>query len=224
MKEPIAWNTYIASYLWGTILETRSSKYNPTLEVWLINGKKILNAARANYSYGSLHKVFQKTFRSIKLKNKKPQSILVLGFGAGSIASIVYDELKLNCKITGIEIDATIIELAKRHFDINRFENLNVHCEAAEEFVQHCTDKYDVICVDIFNDMTVPASIETESFLMSLKNCLNPKGTLVFNKIVDSKNKQKTFLDLKEKISKVFGNLDVIRLNGTNRVLLAINT
>ena len=41
MKEPIAWNTYIASYLWGTILETTASKYNPTLEVWLINGKKI---------------------------------------------------------------------------------------------------------------------------------------------------------------------------------------
>ena len=224
MKEVIAWNTYIASYLWGTILETTSSKYNPTLEVWLINGKKTLNAARANYSYGSLHKVFRKTFCTIKLKYKNPKSILVLGFGAGSIASIVYDELKLSCKMTGVEIDPTIIELAKRHFDLNRFENLSIHCEAAEEFVQHCTNSYDVICVDIFNDMTVPVSVETETFLASLKKCLNSNGTMVFNKIVDSKNKQKTFLDLKDKISKVFGNIDVIRLNSTNRVLVSSNT
>ena len=44
-----------------SILKTKS-EFNSSLEVTVENGKLVLNSANANYSYGSLFKIFKKAF------------------------------------------------------------------------------------------------------------------------------------------------------------------
>ncbi len=63
----------LKSYLGGYLIANYHSPLNGTLEVAYTNGKLILNAEHANYSYDTLHHVFRKALRKLPLRNK-PQS------------------------------------------------------------------------------------------------------------------------------------------------------
>src|SRR5689334_22906267 len=47
------------SYLVKRIVDSRSTPHNPLLEVVLVNGRHVLNGRSVNYSFGSLHRVFE---------------------------------------------------------------------------------------------------------------------------------------------------------------------
>jgi hypothetical protein len=40
-------------------VSSRESKFNGSLKVMIVNGKKILNTQNANYSFGSLHRIMR---------------------------------------------------------------------------------------------------------------------------------------------------------------------
>ncbi|MBE9480460.1 MAG: hypothetical protein IMY69_02060, partial [Bacteroidetes bacterium] len=94
MKFPDNIKVFIKSFFDDKTIEKTSSQINPYLEIKKEKGKYILNSKNVNYSYGGLHKAFQKIFRKINLKEEKIKNVLILGFGAGSIASILLDEYK----------------------------------------------------------------------------------------------------------------------------------
>ncbi len=52
------------------IISRRESLYSNNLSVVLVNGKKVLNARRVNYSHGSLHKIMR--FALEKAEFKRP--------------------------------------------------------------------------------------------------------------------------------------------------------
>ncbi|MCU0399207.1 MAG: hypothetical protein MUC73_14035, partial [Cyclobacteriaceae bacterium] len=53
----------LISYVSGTLVEKRSSAISGELEVWFQNGRYVLHSPDANYSYDTLHRVFQKAFK-----------------------------------------------------------------------------------------------------------------------------------------------------------------
>ena len=83
----------IASYFYPIILKTYRSGINGTLEVTLSNGKKILDTARSNYSYGSVQRILTKGLIGIHFNNNI-NSILVLGLGGGSIVQTIRTAFK----------------------------------------------------------------------------------------------------------------------------------
>jgi hypothetical protein len=50
------------SYISGSIIEKRTSAVSGQLEVWYQFGTHVLHSPEANYSYDTLHTVFQKAF------------------------------------------------------------------------------------------------------------------------------------------------------------------
>ncbi len=163
------------------MVEESSSLHNDKLIVAIQDGKYVLNTQNANYSFGSLHRVFQKAFKIIRLKERNFSSCLLLGGGAGSIPSILYKELGLNISTTVVEIDKEVIRLGKKYFKLGDYPNLTIINEDAFVFVSNTTETYDLIAIDIFKDVMVPERFISLVFFDNIKKRLTPNGVVIFN-------------------------------------------
>jgi spermidine synthase len=209
----------LLSYLYPVIIEKTSGPFNPVLEVTIENGKYVLNAAHANYSFGSLHFIFNKAFQTIKIGERGLKNVLLLGLGGGSVPVLLFEEFKMNCHITAIEIDEKVIELAKKYFNIQRFQHLEIICEDAFDYVRHCNKKFDLIISDIFIDNKVPEKIESKEFLLTIKKLMQKDSIFLFNKIPGIENGIESFNLLQKNVTTIFGEFEIIAV-GENKVLV----
>lgn len=182
------------------------------------DGKYVLNATNANYSFASLHRVFKQAFKKINLSKKDVKSILVLGCGAGSIPNIIFKELALNPSIDAVEIDKKVIELANKYFGLNQYKNLNVIIDDAINHVETTNKKYDLICIDIFNGINVPDAILTQQFLSQVRNCLNENGEVLFNFVAHNHETKKKTKEIESLLLSLFSNQETFKIEGINRV------
>lgn len=195
---------WLFSFLYPVIIQKDQSDVNSVLETTLENGKLVLNAANANYSYGSLYRVFIKALLSFNINIKNKKKILVLGMGGGSVVKFLFKN-KSQAQLDAVEIDRKIISIAKEMFDLAPTDRLNIYATDAIEFTQKCTEKYDLILIDIFIDDVVPEFCFSETFWKSLQNICLPTCDIVFNASMNH-NSQKhnleslRLLNIKEKI------------------------
>ena len=210
------------SYVNRITVEKTASKYNKKLVVAIQDGKYVLNATNANYSFASLHRVFQKAFHKIKLQEKNINSILVLGCGAGSIPKIVYKEMGLNPIIDAVEIDEKVIEFGNKYFGLNQYKNLNVIIADAITYSKTTTKKYDLICVDVFDGIHVPKEILTQQFLSQVKSCLTEKGELLLNYVAHNYETKKQVVEIENLFESLFSKSITYKLEGINRMFYAV--
>jgi spermidine synthase len=175
----------IISYFYPINLHKTTSAISKSLEVTLVNGQVVLDSLNTNYSYGSLQRVLRKGLLSIGFENIKPMNhILVLGVAGGSVIKTLVNEIGYQGKITGIELDEKVIDLANEHFGLNQIKNLNIIHHEAFEFVLKTKLKYDLIIVDIFQDTTMPGFLFENFFKNRLTEILNMKGYILFNTMI----------------------------------------
>ncbi len=160
------------------------SDYNKVLEVQKVNGKFVLDSAKANYSYGSLQKAFQFAFQQLELKNFFPKKILMLGLGAGCVLEILenYFPQKIY-EVTAIEIDPLVVEISQKYFNIQRFENLKIHIVDAQNFIEDSQEFYDFIIVDLFIDLHIPEFLWETSIIHKLQKMTYKNGAILINTI-----------------------------------------
>lgn len=176
----------IISYIWP-FTRTVKSTINGTLEITLMNGKKVLDSENANYSYGLLQKVL--AFGLSKTGNIDPTAdILLLGMGAGCVLESIKKMLVHTGKITAVEIDPTVIEIAKSEFAIERFAPLEIVQSDALAFVNNCPKQFDLIIVDLFIDEKVPERFYSTDFWNKVSALLKLKGNVIFNAGISMKN------------------------------------
>gem|GEM_PF-265847 len=210
------------SFIMGRVVEQTQSEINPCLEIAHRNGKYMLKSEKAIYSYGTHQKVFEAEFRRIKLKERKTDDVLILGFGAGSIASSLLIKYKMKCNITGVEKDSQVIDLGRKYFDIHKFPNTEIFCADAYDFMMDNHKLFDLIIVDVYLDKLVPEKIETEKFICQLKNSLKNKGLVIFNKLIFDKESEKSSKKLYDTFSRVMGRVEYhkIQKQYTNLMLV----
>lgn len=213
---------HIVSYLYPLVIEQRIGKVNPYLEVNLVNGKYRLDTSKVNYSYGSLYKIFDQTFHKFNLNASEVKNVLILGFGAGSVASLLREKYNIESELTGVEKDEVVINLAHKYFDIDRFRNLELICEDAYTFVQTCNKNFDVIIVDLFIDDQVPKCFHEKEFLKQVNQLLLHHGILFFNTIVNTQKQKAEFNELAANMEEIFGHSLTYRLtrDGANNYIL----
>lgn len=175
----------ILSYAWP-VTKQISSKINGTLEITWFNGKKLLDSKNANYSYGPLQKVL--TYGLSKINILPDTNILLLGLGGGSIIQPLRKQFNSNGKITAVEIDPVVIDIAQSEFNVSSSNNLEIVCANALSFVKKCENKYGLIIVDIFVDTEVPKDFYLFNFWNALVKILKPNGTILFNAGINLKN------------------------------------
>ncbi|MBD3723931.1 MAG: fused MFS/spermidine synthase [Flavobacteriaceae bacterium] len=173
------------SYILPIKIYQKKSKVSKNLEITWNNGQLVLDSENTNYSYGSLQRILRKGLKYIgytRIQNFN--SVLVLGVAGGSVIKTLVEEVKFKGKITGVEIDKDVVEIANNFFQLNKIEHLNIVVDDAFEFVLKTKEKYDLIIIDIFQDTTMPNFLFEDFFIQRIKFLLNVNGFILFNTMV----------------------------------------
>ncbi len=180
----------------------KKSKLSKTLEVTWNNGELVLDSENTNYSYGSLQRILRKGLKYIGFERiKNFENILILGVAGGSVIKTLVDELKFKGKITGVEIDKDIVEIANQYFKLDEIKNLELIVDDAFEFVLKTKEKYDLIIIDIFQDTTMPNFLFEDFFINRINFLLKNEGFILFNTMVISEKDRIRNLDYKKKFN-----------------------
>ncbi|CAM3596373.1 hypothetical protein FLSA109164_06055 [Flavobacterium saliperosum] len=172
----------ILSYFIPINIHQKNSEINKSLEVTWANGQLVLDSKNTNYSYGSLQRILRKGLHYIGFERIRGfKNVLVLGVAGGSVIKTLVDEIKFKGQITGVELDANVIEIANNYFGLNEIPNLEIVIDDAFEFVLKTKTKYDLIIIDIFQDTKMPNFLFEDFFINRINFLLNVNGFILFN-------------------------------------------
>lgn len=177
------------SYFIPINVHQKNSAVSKSLEVTWNNGELVLDSKSTNYSYGSLQRILRKGLKYIGFERiRNFENILVLGVAGGSVIKTLVDEIKFKGKITGVEIDSAVIDIANSYFELDKIPNLEIVIDDAFEYVLKTKLKYDLIIIDIFEDTTMPNFLFQDFFIQRINFLLNLNGFILFNTMVINTN------------------------------------
>jgi len=172
----------LLSFLLPIKVHEKKSVYNKNLEVTWNNGRLVLDSENTNYSFGSLQRVLKKGLKYIGYERiKNFESILVLGVAGGSVIATLKNEIQFEGKITGVEIDPTVVDLANQYFGLKEYDNFEIVIDDDFEYVLKTKEKYDLIVIDIFQDTVMPNFLFEDFFINRINFLLNINGFILFN-------------------------------------------
>ena len=179
---------YWLSFVWEQSLETTASDHNEYLEVCLVHGRLQLVAEDAIYSFGDYYLNFRKTFEVFDFTRLPERaSVLVLGLGLGSIPELLEKYIGMpEYSYVAVEIDAVIIDLASRYSLPDLASPVEVVEADALAFLAVDGRQFDLICVDVFQDATIPDHLDGVDFIGLCRKRLRPGGALLYNRLASS--------------------------------------
>lgn len=178
----------------------RKSTISDSLEVTWNNGELVLDSKNTNYSYGSLQRILKKGLKYIGYERiRNYENVLVLGVAGGSVIKTLVGDIKFKGKITGVEIDPEIVEIATTYFKLNEIDNLELVVEDAFEFVLKTKTHYDLIIIDVFQDIIMPNFLFEDYFIQRINFLLNVNGFILFNTMVINEQNRVRNIDYKKK-------------------------
>ncbi len=196
MKQP--WWKILLSYFWEWPIETISSDEHEMLQVLLIQGQYQLVSPNAIYSYGDLYTNFLRAFKKLKMESWSGKNILVLGLGLGSIPLMLEKKFGRKFQYTIIEFDEAVIHLAQKYTLKHLQSPIEVIHADALAFIDQTSQKFDMICMDIFFDDTIPSQFESVEFLKNISELISANSYLLYNRLAlnqADRNKSQAFFD-----------------------------
>ena len=131
----------------------------------------------------------------------KCENILILGMGTGTYARQClryFDQVK----VTGVEIDEKITALSKKWFDAP--EAAQVIAYDGRAYLDAVTDRFDVIMVDAYQDITIPFQMSSVEFFQKVQDHLEEGGVMVVNLNMKSEAEDSIGAYLGDTICQVF--------------------
>lgn len=107
------------------------------------------------------------------------ESALILGLGAGTIARLLIEK-NPNIQITAVEKSKQVVNLAKKHFKLDELK-IKIMIDDAFNFIHKTPERYDYICVDIWDGKWFPFSVLSDPFISLCKRLLNENGWIYIN-------------------------------------------
>lgn len=145
--------------------------------------------------------------------------MLILGMGTGTYATQCrkyYGDMD----IEGVEIDDKITELSREYFYLP--EDVKVSTYDGRAFLNAADEKYDVIMVDAYQDITIPFQMSSREFFTLVKEHLTEDGIMVVNMNMHGSSEGNINEYLSDTIASVFGEIYTVEVPGTtNRELFA---
>ncbi len=201
------------------IKETRS-EINPELKVYLSLGRLKLITGNAIYSYEDKYINFVEAFNFINIKNKSVKGALVLGLGLGSIPYILEKKFKLQSTFTCVELDSAVIDLFEEFVLEKLNSQFNIKNDDGYNYLLNSNEKFDLICMDIFNDAKIPEKFSTLDFLKLLDSNLSIIGIIIYNRLAENQKD----IELNEQFDllflKIFPSRKLLKLS-TNWMFIA---
>lgn len=200
----------LKSYLKPQTLAIKSSEYNERLEVVLYSGKIQLNTRSACYSYEDKYESFGIAFQKIQLQKQNINEVLVLGGGLCSIPQMI-NQYHKNATFDIVEIDETVIELAKRFAPQKIVQKCNFKKSDALKFMQKNEQKYTLICIDVFIDDLVPQEFINAAFLECIKQSLSNNGLVIMSILPNANGFSADLLAFETQFKAIFKQITTIK-------------
>ncbi|MBX3127629.1 MAG: fused MFS/spermidine synthase [Polyangiaceae bacterium] len=109
----------------------------------------------------------------------RAESALVVGLGAGSLARSLASR---GVRITAVELDPRVVEVARRHFGLP--DSVEVVVADARAALRRETRRFDLVLLDVYRGESFPWHLATRQALSELRGRLSSRGCLVINSIV----------------------------------------
>jgi spermidine synthase len=140
---------------------------------------------------------------------KNVHSVLEIGFGGGRTAWYLHRYLP-NVTVTSVELDPTVVELAKKYFGIKEEPNFAIVNRDGRLFLSESKERYDVILIDAYRGPFVPFHLLTKEFYQIVKDHLADGGVVAQN----VEPSTMLFDSAVKTINTVFQGLDFYRADG----------
>ena len=106
--------------------------------------------------------------------------ILIVGLGGGTLPGFFRSQFA-DIEIDVVEIDPDVLDVARTYCGFREDERMHVHVEDGRDFIEGCSNRYDVIILDGFDAEKIPRHLLTLEFLQAVRNALAPEGVAVAN-------------------------------------------
>jgi len=151
-----------------------------------------------------------------------PRAILMLGL-AGGTAYRVLRHLLPDCRLTAIDIDPEIVDLARKHMDLDAL-GIEIHTADAYAWLEKNQRKFDVVFDDIYlagkSDVFRPRAWNDE-LLVHLHRAVAPGGVLAVNLVTGAGHRKMQSLT-RRILSRECAQVRSLRTaDGMNEVLVA---
>lgn len=157
-----------------------NTETNGPLSLKLVGGRLQLTSRNAIYAFEDRYTSFARAMYVIKERLPRVQSLLILGFGFGSINMILHRQYGLHPLTTGVDHDEVLIKAFSQYYAA---DHITLHHADAKQFLRHEERQYDMICIDLFKDALVPKKFESDQFLQAVADHLAPQGMVLYNRL-----------------------------------------
>ena len=140
---------------------------------------------------------------------KDVHSILEIGFGGGRTSWYLHKYLP-NVSVTSVELDPTVVQLARKYFGVKDEPNFQVATRDGRLFLSESKERYDIILIDAYRGPFVPFHLLTKEFYQIVKDHLADGGVVAQN----VEPSTMLFDAAVKTISVVFPQLDFYRADG----------
>ena len=157
----------------------------------------------------------------LMVEGKEPAQcrVLVLGMGTGTYATQCRKYFG-SMEVEGVEIDDRITALAREYFYLP--EGVEVTTYDGRAFLNAVDEKYDVIMVDAYQDITIPFQMSSVEFFTLAREHLAENGVMVVNMNMRGGGQGSINQYLADTIASVFGQVYTVEVGAsTNRELFA---
>lgn len=174
----------------GTLLHEEESAYN-YIQVVDENGahELILNEGRAVHSIynpaelltgGPWDYFMAAPLLVTDAANPAPQDAMIIGLAGGTTARQLTAAFG-PIPITGVEIDPSIVEVARNYFGLDELANLSVEVEDGRYALRTSRSEFDLIGIDAYRQPYIPFQLTTREFFQEVQSHLRPEGVAVIN-------------------------------------------
>lgn len=105
---------------------------------------------------------------------------LIVGLGGGSVPKKWQKEFPA-MEMDVAEIDAEVIQVAKKYFSFSEGKGMNVHAQDGRLFLTRSSHRYDVILLDAYFKDAIPFHLNTREFFTMANQKLTANGVVVIN-------------------------------------------
>lgn len=170
------------SYIFPQIIVKTSSPYNRDIRVLMESGKHKLLANGARESGAYIERLWRTAFRSFRLTpSAGVKNILVFGIAGGTVIHMLA-RLYPAAAVTGVDIDAVMIDIGKSYFGLSGVHNLTCVCADAEVYAKtYKGAAFDLVIIDVFIGPDIPDFVLNADFQKKVRRMLRKDGSLVIN-------------------------------------------
>jgi spermidine synthase len=148
---------------------------------------------------------------------KKPERILLIGMGGGSIPRVMAKNYP-GADIDIVEIDEDVITAAKKYFFFIPTSKMKITVMDGRRFLRSSTERYDIIFLDAYDDMSIPFHLTTKEFFALVKQRLSPDGIVASN--IWGPNTDEFYLSEVRTYQEVFSHVYMIDAVPSNNYIL----